>query len=146
MQFVTRDRPQILEASAHSRVPVPFFLVLRAYFTLVLFDLYITRGNFASLYRKVHTYPRRQTLCSENAAARICAAVDMATIWYWKQIQCLQRSAATACLLRSQGFRAEMVIGAQMIPYKVHAWVEIDGNVVSDKPYMHEIYQLLDRV
>jgi hypothetical protein len=38
-----------------------------------------------------------------------------------------------------------MVLGAQMLPFKSHAWVEVDGIVVNDKPYMLEIYQVLER-
>jgi hypothetical protein len=38
-----------------------------------------------------------------------------------------------------------MVTGAQIVPYEFHAWVEIEGAVINDKPYMHEIYQVLER-
>jgi len=47
--------------------------------------------------------------------------------------------------LRRHGLRAEMVIGAQMLPFKSHAWVEVGGIVVNDKPYIREIYQVLER-
>ena len=36
-------------------------------------------------------------------------------------------------------------IGAQQMPFKSHAWVEVDGRVVNDKPYTPEIYAVLDR-
>ena len=38
-----------------------------------------------------------------------------------------------------------MVIGAQQMPFKAHAWVEVGGSVVNDKPYTPEMYQVLDR-
>ena len=76
---------------------------------------------------------------------RICSAVDLACIWYWKEALCLQRSAATSCLLKSHGIFAQMVIGAQQLPFKAHAWVEVDGRVVNDKPYVPEMYTVLDR-
>jgi hypothetical protein len=38
-----------------------------------------------------------------------------------------------------------MVIGAQVRPFKSHAWVEIERTVVNDKPYMLEMYQQLER-
>lgn len=76
---------------------------------------------------------------------RISSAVDLAAIWYPKQVLCLQRSAATACLLKAHGVRAEMVIGAQQLPFRAHAWVEVAGRVVNDKPYTPEIYAVLDR-
>jgi hypothetical protein len=58
---------------------------------------------------------------------------------------CLQRSAATTLLLRRYGKKAEMVIGVQFLRFKSHAWVEIDGAVVNDKPYMLEVYRPLER-
>lgn len=120
-------------------------LFLKAYGKLIFFDLYLARGNFAALYERVRAYPVKNKPVLPETAARICAAVDMACIWYWKQVLCLQRSAATACLLREHGVPAEMVIGAQQTPFKAHAWVETSGQVVNDRPYMPEIYQVLDR-
>ncbi len=38
-----------------------------------------------------------------------------------------------------------MVIGAQLLPFHSHAWVEVDGQVVNDKPYIAEIFQVLER-
>jgi hypothetical protein len=121
------------------------FLALRAYTKLILFDLYLARGNFEALYAKVRNYPVRKKESGPRAIERICYAVDLATIWYWKQAQCLQRSAAAVCLLRQHGVPAELVIGAQQLPFKAHAWVEVDGRVVNDKPYMQEMYAVLDR-
>jgi hypothetical protein len=121
------------------------FLVFRAYLRLIQFDLYLTRGNFHALYKKVRNFPVGAASPSCDAVERICSAVDMACIWYWKEALCLQRSAATACLLRGYGIRAELVIGTQQMPFKAHAWVEVNGRVVNDKPYTPEMYAVLDR-
>jgi hypothetical protein len=121
------------------------FLILKAYWNLAFFDLYLVRGNFAALYGKVRTCPIAKETPSTDAVERICSAVNMASIWYWKEVLCLQRSAATACLLKQCGVPAQMVIGAQQVPFKAHAWIEIDGCVVNDKPYTPEMYVVLDR-
>jgi len=120
-------------------------LFLKAFAMLVYFDLYLARGNFAALYGKVRRCPIREDGASPNAVSRICSAIDLASIWYWKEVLCLQRSAATTCLLRRCGLPAQMVIGAQQLPFKAHAWVEVGGQVVNDKPYMQEMYAVLDR-
>lgn len=120
------------------------FLVLRAYLRLVQFDFYLARGDFESLYNKVRACPTRKEPMSAESTERVCAAVDMACAWYWKAVLCLQRSAATACLLKGCGAPALMMIGAQQLPFKAHAWVEVDGRVVNDKPYMREMYAVLD--
>jgi hypothetical protein len=121
------------------------FLVLKAYLKLIYFDLYLARGNFAALYEKVRNYPVAEMHPAPGAVKRICDAVDRACIWYWKEALCLQRSSATACLLKKYGVRAQMVIGAQQMPFKAHAWVEVDGQVVNDRPYTPEMYGVLDR-
>src|SRR5882762_6459976 len=121
------------------------FLVLKAYLLLIRFDLYLAPGNFTALYDRVRNYPTGKKMASADVIETICSAMDMACIWYWKEALCLQRSAATACLLKHYGISAQMVIGAQQMPFKAHAWVEVDGRVVNDKPYMPEMYAVLDR-
>jgi hypothetical protein len=121
------------------------FLILRAYLKLIHFDLYLARGNFAALYDKVRNYPIGPLAPVPGAIEEICSAVDMACIWYWKEALCLQRSAATACLLKKYNVPAQMVIGAQQMPFRAHAWVEVDSRVVNDKPYTPEMYAVLDR-
>jgi hypothetical protein len=121
------------------------FLILWAYIELIHFDLYVSRGTFAVLYQKVRDCEVRENTAVQSDVERICSAVDLACIWYWKKVLCLQRSAATACLLKRHGVPARMVIGAQQIPFKAHAWVEVNGRVVNDKPYTAEMYAVLDR-
>lgn len=121
------------------------FLALQAYAELIRFDLYLARGNFEALYAKVRNCKVGSKRPPVEAVERICHAMDLATIWYWKQAQCLQRSAAAVCLLRRHGVDAELVIGAQQLPFKAHAWAEVNGQVVNDKPYMREMYAVLDR-
>jgi hypothetical protein len=120
-------------------------LVLRAYLKLVYFDWLLERGSFSALYKRVRDYPVGRTTGLPDATNRICCAVDMACIWYWKEVFCLQRSATTACLLKRYGVPARMMIGAQHMPFKAHAWVEVDCAVVNDKPYMREMYAVLDQ-
>jgi len=121
------------------------FLVLQAYLKLIHFDILMARKNFAALYTKVRESPRGKHASAPDAVEKICAAVDMACIWYWKEVLCLQRSAAATCLLKKYGVPAQMVIGAQQMPFKAHAWVEVNGRVVNDKPYVPEMYAVLDR-
>lgn len=120
-------------------------LVLRAYLKLICFELDLARGNFAALYQKVRNFPVDTLAGVPDVTESVCTAVDMACIWYWKEVLCLQRSAVTVCLLKHYGVRAQMMIGAQQMPFKAHAWVEVNGRVVNDKPYVREIYAVLDQ-
>jgi len=120
-------------------------LFWKAFWNLMSFDLYLLWGDFARLRNHVRRYPVRAQRITPESVNQIVSAVDRASIWYWKQVLCLQRSAATACLLKSHGLRAELVIGSQSLPFKAHAWVEVEGQVVNDKPYVRDIYAVLDR-
>ncbi len=121
------------------------FLALRAYVSLLRFEATLVRGRFDSLYDSVRNHPVSTCTGDEGTTARVCQAVDLACIWYWKQVLCLQRSAATVCLLRDNGVFAELVIGAQQMPFRAHAWVEVQQKIVNDKAYTSEIYAVLDR-
>jgi hypothetical protein len=121
------------------------FLFIEAYWKLHRFDLCLARSDFSGLYEEVRKFPVSTRPPSPASIEQVCSAVDMACIWYWKEVLCLQRSAATACLLKRYGVPAQMVIGAQQIPFRAHAWVEVDGRVVNDKPYTPERYAVLDR-
>jgi hypothetical protein len=118
---------------------------LRAYLELIRFEFYVRRNNFRALRETVGECPVTEAAPSPDEIRQICQAIDLACSWYWKQVHCLQRSAATACLLKKRGAAAELVIGAQPMPFHSHAWVEIGGRVVNDKLSMTENYAVLDR-
>ncbi len=121
-------------------------LFLQSYALLIRIDLMMHFRSFEAIHSLVRS--RRvaaRTASREPDAEAVCHAVDLACIYYVKPVLCLQRSSATAILLRRYGWQAEMVIGAQLLPFKSHAWVEIAEVVVNDKPYMREIYSVLER-
>lgn len=121
-------------------------LVLRAYWNLIWIDLYIIRDNFAGLCEQVRRCEiRKESARKGRQLEKVCSAVDIACVLYYKQVLCLQRSAAATRLLKRSGIPAEMVIGTQLKPFKAHAWVEVDGKVVIDKPYIPQDYLVIDR-
>jgi hypothetical protein len=120
------------------------FLELKAFYALLQID--VSRAtNFSALYDKVRCCRVRPTQISQDATAKICASIDIACTWYWKDVLCLQRSAATTWMLRRHGVAAELIIGIQQLPFRAHAWVDVGGRVVNDKEYVSETYLVLDR-
>lgn len=119
-------------------------LIFDAYFLLLQVELTMATRGLPALHRGV---------CKQGVATEIrsvafdpevlCQAMDWACVLYPKQVLCLQRSVATTLLLRRHGVSAGMFIGAQLLPFKSHAWVEVNGMVVNDKPYMRDIYRVL---
>jgi len=119
--------------------------MLRAYSKLISFESCLARDDFAGLYHRVRTLPVANRTFHDSTTKQVCEAVDLACVFYWKEVLCLQRSAATTCLLRQNGVPAHLVLGAQQLPFKSHAWVEVKGEVVNDKSHVQEIYAVLDR-
>src|SRR5260370_19398597 len=76
--------------------PTMSLLVLQAYLRLIRFEVYLARRDFEALHNKVRNYPLAKQSASLDSVEPICSAVDMACIWYWKEVLCLQRSAVTA--------------------------------------------------
>lgn len=120
-------------------------LIVQSWVRLVYFEVLMCSRSFEI----VHAAVRKQPTCARDLRghtdADICHAIDLACVFYFKRVLCLQRSAATALLLRHYGWNAEMVIGAQILPFQSHAWVEIGDRVVNDKPYVTEMFQVLER-
>jgi hypothetical protein len=120
-------------------------LTVEAYRELLILEYPLYRRDFAAIHDRVRrtSVATRRSTTPEPAA--ICKALDLAAVLYFHKVLCLQRSAAAACLLKKYGFAAQLVIGVQQLPFAAHAWVELDGAVLNDKPYMHEIYSVLER-
>ena len=120
-------------------------LILQAYYELLRLEYPISRRNFSAIHEKVRNTAVRSRARWTITEQQVCHAVDLAAAFYFKNVRCLQRSAAAARLLKKSGIAAEMVIGVQQLPFIAHAWVEVGGRVVNDKPYMSEIYSVLSR-
>lgn len=99
-------------------------------------------------FRRIHAVVRRwpvRTRMSRPDAAQIWAAIDSAARFAVKPIQCLERAVVTACMLRTFGHPAEMVIGVQRVPFYAHAWVELDGRIITDPPERVANLSVLER-
>ena len=120
--------------------------VLKSWILLLYLDCVMHLRTFKALHDTV----RRQAVSAPTGVEpnfqHLCRATDLACALYFKRVLCLQRSAATAIAIRRSGSPADLVIGAQLLPFRSHAWVEVEGHVVNDKPYLPQIFQALDRL
>jgi len=133
-------------AAASSQVSkMSLLLFLKAYRELLKVDIQLHGRGFAAVHAGVKKLTAAGQQADPDACAEICHAVDVACVFYFKEVQCLQRSAATVRLLRRQGVPAELVTGVQQWPFRAHAWVEIAGRVVNDKPHITEGFLVIDR-
>lgn len=120
-------------------------LFLQALLMLLVYDILRACRPFQTMYVTVKGWrivdgPRRPDITQ-----RVCTAVNYSCIWYPKRALCLQRSFVTTYLLRKHGVSARMVFGAQKMPFKAHAWVEVEGQAINERSNVQAIYAVWDR-
>jgi hypothetical protein len=111
---------------------------------LLLFDLLGLNRNFARMHRRVSGWRTTRRTAAAETVEHICAAVNYACVWYPKRVLCVQRSVVTTCLLRTCGVPARMVMGGQSMPFKAHAWTEVEGVPVNERNDVKRIYSVLE--
>lgn len=120
-------------------------LTWKAFGHLWHYDIFMSWKGFTEIHRSVANCPLEVRRPDPGDIERIVGAVDWAAIWHLRQVQCLQRSVVGALMLRGRGVPAELVIGVQLVPFRSHAWVEVHGVVVNDKPRVQQEYAVLER-
>ena len=120
-------------------------LFAQALMGLLLYDLFLFGRNFRRMRRFVVNWKIANRRAAPDVVDQVCKAVNYACVWYPKHVLCLQRSAVTTCLLRSQGVPAQMVTGAQKAPFKAHAWTEVNGCAINERRDVQRIYGVWER-
>lgn len=120
-------------------------MFFRALLMLVVYDVLTALSSFG----RIHAIVKRWRVAREapvgNTIDRVCTAVNYACVWYPKQVLCLQRAFVTTYLLKKNGIPADMVLGAQKLPFKAHAWVEVDGRAINERSNVQSTYTVWDR-
>jgi hypothetical protein len=118
---------------------------------LAVVDLVLASRGFSGLCNLVcrclvRNHGRYSRCGLDETCRKLCAALDLASRYYVRKIYCLHRSAALTCLLRLLAARpAQLVIGVHRLPFGAHAWVEVQGAVVSDPSEVVRGYQAVAR-
>lgn len=117
---------------------------LEAIVGLLLYDV-VSAVGFSRTHAVVKRCPTLRRRAPVDATPRLCRAVAEACVWYVKRVHCLQRSAVATWLLRLHGVPAELVIGCRPVPVQSHAWVEVNREVVNDRPQYQRFFRVLER-
>jgi transglutaminase superfamily protein len=121
------------------------FLFWKALVGLFAYDVLRLDRNFARMHGLVRQWKVMSSPASADLVRMACEAVNHAGVWYPKRVLCIQRSAVTTCLLRSYGVPAEMVIGVRGVPFKAHAWVEVDRQAINERKDVQKAYGIWER-
>jgi hypothetical protein len=120
-------------------------LFAQALFLLLAYDILSTLCRFQTIYSMVRGWKVDSKTDGSGVIDSVCMAVNYACVWYPKQALCLQRSFVITYLLRKHGVAAQMIVGAQKLPFKAHAWVEVDGRAVNERSNVQATYAVWDR-
>ena len=120
-------------------------LFSQALFLLLAYDILSALCRFQTIYSMVRGWKVNNKPAESNVIDRVCTALNYACIWYPKQALCLQRSFVTTYLLRKRGIAGQMVLGAQKLPFKAHAWVEVDGRAINERSNVQATYAVWDK-
>jgi len=122
-------------------------LVLEALLELAAFDAVASLRQFRTLKWWAIRKARRVMNGAEalDRAKEIAVAIDAACTIYPKTAMCLQRSVVLTRMCRRRGCEVELVTGIQRLPFRSHAWVELDGIPIGDSKKVQEVYVTLDR-
>jgi hypothetical protein len=112
---------------------------------LLAYDILSALCRFQTIYSMVKGWKVNSKTDGSDIIDKVCMAVNYACIWYPKQVLCLQCAFVTTYLLRKKGILAHMVLGAQKLPFKAHAWVEVDGRAINERSNVQGTYAVWDR-
>jgi hypothetical protein len=120
-------------------------MLVLVFFALAAYDVWNKWCRFETILSIVKNWKTSQKSTDSSATERLCCVVNRACIWYPKRVQCLQRSVVTACLLRTIGVPARLVVGVQKLPFRAHAWVEVGEIVINESSDVRSTYSILER-
>lgn len=133
-------------AEAAPLAPPRLLLMTRAFLDLVYIEAVMTLRGMRGLKHVVARTPVRPRGDGRSEMATIVRSLNRVCIYYVKPVACLQRAAVITRLLRRRGIPAVLVLGCQVAPVRSHAWVEVDGRIVSgNKRDRLNHYQVMDR-
>lgn len=120
-------------------------LFWQAFAGLIGYDALNAVCSFRTLHRLLKNCRASKCAAADETITNVCTEVNHACIWYPKRALCLQRAFVTTWLLRKHGVHASMVLGAQKLPFKAHAWVEVDGKAINERSNVQATYAVWER-
>ena len=105
---------------------------------------FVTFARLQRLSDRMAGPSRANSLRPEVAARLVRIAADRGLY----RARCLERSLVLHWILCREGVDARIILGARKDDNEMqaHAWVEVDGRVVNDRPQYQKFFTVLDRL
>lgn len=90
--------------------------------------------GFSVTLRHIDSRPPRQPVHAlvSAQAHRVSAMVRAMAAFVPGRHECLEQALCLTWALRRQGHPAQLIFGGRGYPFYVHAWVEVEGQVIND--------------
>jgi hypothetical protein len=111
--------------------------IVTSFAALAATDLALRFLGFARSVGIARRLAQRKRTAPTNTASlvpAVCRRVAMAGVFYPGRARCLEQSLALYVLLRRRGVPANLKLGVQPYPFNAHAWVELDGVALNERP------------
>ncbi|MEX2536936.1 MAG: lasso peptide biosynthesis B2 protein [Trueperaceae bacterium] len=104
------------------------------YLALVRADLELALFGVQGVIDTLPVVPLRQVTEEEQGDMRdLAQRVQTAALYYRPGARCLPQAVAITRLLRCQQHPVTMVVAVRRFPFAAHAWVECEGQVLTDR-------------
>lgn len=106
--------------------------VVEAYIRFILLFV-VLKARGIQYYAKYFDTPPFSPVPETNAATiqSVKRGVDTAVRFMVFDSHCVYRSLVSTMMLRRRGIPAVVCLGVSSFPFRAHAWVEVDGTVIS---------------
>jgi hypothetical protein len=131
--------PEALHAAGHS--VMAYLCLARA----VQWQFRTRRASLASLLRGA-TLARPFEPGMRKRLHQTVNAYRLIQTWTYAHGECLPRAVLLARALRYQGIPSDICFGVRKLPFSAHAWVEADGEVLSDSTSFTSQFRIVARV
>lgn len=116
-------------------VPLQKRLIFEAYFILLRVHFMIKTLGFYRLIQIIKNKSKKSKhfiLKSSEEFEVLVHALNRACFYFPKRTKCLEWSAALVLMALSRGWKCNLEIGVQNLPFSAHAWVALDGKIIAD--------------
>ena len=118
--------------------------VLRCLLLLFFCDVALRVLGFARTLRWARAMAgNREQDVADEVIRETLRKVIVATAFYPGRSKCLEQTLASYMLLRRRGARVQIRFGVQPYPFYAHAWLELDGQPLTEKPELVSRFALL---
>lgn len=114
---------------------ISVLLVLKAYYSLTIVYFILKVFGFNGLIKSIKSMKKKNSIIKNSDAFKtLVTALNRACFFFPVRTKCLEWSAALTMMALKNNWECKIEIGVQNLPFKAHAWVKANGEVIADTP------------